>query len=683
MKNGFYTKLAWNNIKKNYRFFIPRMISEAGLLACFYITTTLMTDERMSRIEGGSYISTFMAVGVFVLVILSTVLMLYTNSFLMKQRKREFGIYNILGMEKKHVCKVMFKESLISGTIAIISGMAMGMMFYKICSLLICRLLKSEIIFGFYFITLKSTSIAVLFFVLLDLFTYIVNRTKIKKMKPVELLESKSAGEKEPKVKWLMMILGLISLGTGYYIALTTKEPLAAMSLFFIAVALVIIGTYFLFISGSIFVLKALRKNKKYYYNKRHMPAVSGLLYRMKQNAVGLASIAILATGVLVMISTTVSLYAFSDTILKESFPQHFYISINFTTEDSNTRQKISDDVEQFMENAVEKNGLGIKSISTQEYLEVSYILDGNTLYSDMNDTNADLSKLASFSFITADTYRYLTGQSIDLKGNEIAVCRISSEPGYIRELTGDIYIHGKLYSAVKVLSMYPIDLSAGFMISVSSSYGVVVADETVLNTIYNDQKEAYGEHSSCFSDRIAVTFTNLDKACETGDRLSSEIRSCIKELRNSEESINSYRIEPYWETRESVIGMYGVFLFLGILLGTVCLFATALIIYYKQISEGYEDRTRFLIMEKIGMSKKEVQKTISSQILLVFFLPLIVSGIHLAFAFPLLKRLLAILYLTDVKFFLICTLITYAIFAIVYVMIYAGTSKTYYKIVN
>ena len=299
MKTGFFLKLARSNISKNRRFFLPRILSEAGLLCVFYIVFTLRADERILQLRGGQYIEVFMSIGVAVMMLLSVILLFYINSFLMKQRKREFGVYNILGLEKRHICRVLFHETALSSLASVVLGLAMGTLFYKLCSLLICQLLNAEIVLGFYFINARSLALSGAFFLVLDVMAYGVNCVTIARLKPVELLSSANVGEREPKVKWPLLVLGLLALGGGYYISLTTQNPLKALVLFFVAVILVIIGTYFLFVAGSIFVLKALKKNKRFYYNKKHMPAVSGLLYRMKQNAVGLASIAILATGVL------------------------------------------------------------------------------------------------------------------------------------------------------------------------------------------------------------------------------------------------------------------------------------------------------------------------------------------------------------------------------------------------
>lgn len=679
MKSGLCLKIAVGNIKKNYRFFIPRILAETGLLACFYIIFTLAMDGRLAEVKGGEYIPTFMWMGSVVIALLSVILMLYINSFLMKQRKREFGLYNVLGMEKRHIGSVLFYESFFSSAISIILGLAAGVLFYKLSSLLICKLLAADIVIGFYFITPKTLIPAALAFALIDILTYLINRISISRMKPVELLVSNRLGEKEPKVKWLLLIVGILALGGGYYIALTTESPLEALYLFFAAVILVIIGTYCLFITGSIFVLKLLKKKEHYYYNKKHMASVSGLLYRMKQNAVGLASIAILATGVLVMLSTTVCLYSQMENTLKTTYSYHYYVSAEYYDE-NNIRNAISSDVvKSIVEEAAEKHHLEIKQIDTQDFLDVSYLYRDGELISDLSGAKAagNLSELCTVTFITEETYKNLGGDALNLKKNEAAVCTLSFADSFT---DNSFILNGKRYEIAKSLSTFPVKSA---MVS-ANCYGIVVAEQSVLETIYQAQKEAYGVYASEYQSRICVNFTDEDKAFESGYDFSEEVFTSLRNYmaEQAENVVYFGRTDSIWQAREAIYGMYGTLLFLGILLGMVCLFATVLIIYYKQVSEGYEDRNRFQIMQKIGMCSKEAKKTIRSQILMVFFLPLIVAGVHIAFAYPILTKLLKILLLTNRWLLLKWILITYVVFALVYAMIYSLTAKTYYKIV-
>lgn len=690
MKTGFFLKLARSNISKNRRFFLPRILSEAGLLCVFYIVFTLRADERILQLRGGQYIEVFMSIGVAVMMLLSVILLFYINSFLMKQRKREFGVYNILGLEKRHICRVLFHETALSSLASVVLGLAMGTLFYKLCSLLICQLLNAEIVLGFYFINARSLTLSGAFFLVLDVMAYGVNCVTIARLKPVELLSSANVGEREPKVKWPLLVLGLLALGGGYYISLTTQNPLKALVLFFVAVILVIIGTYFLFVAGSIFVLKALKKNKRFYYNKKHMPAVSGLLYRMKQNAVGLASIAVLATGVLVMISTTVSLYAGAEETVKRNYPQDYYLSARYLQWSDEGQLLHAEDMPRetmlrAVEQGAEKNGLTIKEIALQEYLTVSYIYENDTMTCERVSGNAadNLKGLSVITYITEEMYRSLGGEALNLAKDEIAVCPMDiRQSGFDRPT---LTIGEDTYQIKTTIPLFPI--SSGMEAAATNSYGVVVADESVLAHIFDQQKAAYGEAASDYTRRIAASFAGREANGDVGEKLERDVEAYLKEAAfpQQQEPGESLVItgNTVWGARESVTAMCGALLFLGIILGLVCLFATVLIVYYKQISEGYEDRVRFQIMQKVGMSRREVKSTINSQVLLVFFLPLVVAGMHLAFAFPILEKVLHILLLSSTSLFVICSLVTFGVFAAVYTLIYMATARTYYKIVR
>lgn len=682
MKSGFYLKTAWSNIKKNYRFYIPQMLTGTGLLACLYIVFTLKSDERIKTIPGGEYMPVFMSIGTAIISFLSVVLIFYTNSFLMRQRKREYGLYNVLGMEKRHIGKIMFWENTISGGISVVFGSAFGVLFYKICSLLICNIFKSDIIFGFDFITPKTIIPPAIFFAVLYFCAFLFNRISIAKMKPVELLVSRQAGEKEPKVKTAILVIGALALAVGYGISVFVKNPLAAIFLFFAAVFLVIIGTYFLFTAGSIFVLKALKKNKKYYYNKKHISSVSGLLYRMKQNAVGLASICILSTGVLIMISASVSLYSGMQDTLDSNYPQDLYLNCVYITQDKAVHHVPADVLNSVVKNSADKNNVPVKAIEKQKYLQVAYVFDGKD-FNTSNENSYDIANISNAVYITEDTYGKLTGKELNLNFDEVAIAVTSTTPGTTKQPEKTITIHDKTYKTHQ-LENFPIETNMA-MIS-PSCYGIVVSDENVLNEIYLAQQRAYGKNASEMTDRVAVVFESREQACEAGTELEDEIFEQLENYTKQQPDCNGKRevqLETYWDAQEAVVGMYGTLLFLGIILGFVCLFATVLIIYYKQISEGYEDRQRYQIMKKVGMSDTEIKKTISSQTLLVFFLPLVFAGIHTAFAFPIINRLLHLILLSSTSLFVICTLITFAVFALIYVIIYSLTAKTYYKIVN
>lgn len=685
MKQWFFFKIASQNIRNNTRLYLPRIMAEAGLLGCFYIMITLSMDRRLSNALGGAYLSAFMGFGAVVIGLLSLILILYVNSFLMKRRKSEYGLYNVLGLEKRHIVRVMFSESLITSLISIISGLLLGILFYKASSLLICRLFHSDVVAGFYYLSTPTIVIAAVIFLGMDLFAFSVNSVSIFRMKPAELLSEQHAGEREPRIKWFFLMIGILSLGAGYAIALTVKSPLSALLLFFAAVILVIIGTYCLFIAGTVFVLKCLQKNKKYYYDKRHMTAVSGLLFRMKQNAVGLASIAVLATGVLVMISTTVSLYSGVQDTVNANYPQHLYLS-GYQKNGEFIRHISFDELGGIVSEVAEEHGIEVERIDSERMLIVHYLMRNNALLTKTEvEGEWNVEGLTSVIFITEETYQQLKGHTyysvderqLNLGENEIAFCRIMSTVHDLRDAPGTLILGGREYLVKDVLSYFPVSSNFGNIVDV---IGIVVSDETVLNDIYTAQKNAYGDYASEYSSRIAVTFADEEKINSVGAEFERDV---VGRLKSAFPDGLSYTLDTKWESMNNTLDMYSTFLFLGILLGFVCLFSTILIIYYKQISEGYEDRNRFQIMEKIGMEAKEVRQTIGSQLVLTFFLPLITAAVHTAFAFPILLKLLRILMLSNTILFVSCTLITLAVFAAVYTLVYLLTAKTYYRIVH
>ena len=685
MKHGFYSRLAAENIRTNRQLYVPRILAEAGLLGCFYILVTLTGDSRMKDALGGAYLSLFMSFGSVVIGLLSFILILYVNSFLMKRRKSEYGLYNVLGMEKRHIIRLLFCESLIASLLSVALGLIFGMVFYKACSLLICRLLHAKVVAGFYYLSLRSLSFPAAVFFALDLFAFLVNSLAILRLKPVELLAERHAGEKEPRVRRVILLIGLITLAAGYTIAVTVRSPLQAILLFFAAVILVIIGTYCLYVTGTTFVLKCLKKKRRYYYDPNHMPAVSGLLYRMKQNAVGLASIAILATGVLVMISTTVSLYSGVQDTMDAHYPQQIYLSAN-RTEGDTVRPLSFDELSGIVTESAQEYGVGIRSITNTHMLVVPYLMRGNALLT--GDEAGDLRKrgdLTSVIYITESTYRQLLGQIyftsderfLGLEENEIAFCRIMSTVRDLGNAPEMLAIHGTEYRVKEVLAYFPVNMNTG---GAADVVGIVVADDSVLDRIYRSQKESYGTYASDYFNRIGVSVEDEASAGAVDPQLRQTIAEKLEAAYPQE---LSYSLDTRWETEHNILDMYGTFLFLGILLGFVCLFSTILIIYYKQISEGYEDRERYQIMEKVGMDAAEVRKTISSQLTLQFFLPLVTAGIHTAFAFPILLKMLKVLMLTNTQLFVICTVLTFAVFAAVYAAVYYLTARTYYRIVH
>ena len=666
----FHLKLATANIKKNKRLYIPHIFAEAGLIAMFYIMMTLQKDENLVKVA--SQLLMIIEMGVAVVVILSFIIVLYTNSFLMKQRKREFGLYNVLGMNKADIGHILFFENFISYIMSSVIGIGIGILLYKLCTSLICKILKIPTILGFY-ISIKGIIITIGLFFVLFFITYIYNQWQIIRLKPSTLLLSNQMGEKEPKIKWILLLLGLLFLGGGYYLAITIESPLQALEIIFIAIILVIIGTYFLFVAGTISLLKSLKKNKKYYYQPNHMTAVSGLLYRMKQNAVGLSSICILATGVLVMLSTTVSLYAGVEDSVNSLQENDLQISGNILG-DVHSGKQIQSEFIELIKKVAKELDIEVTYLDTKNYFEAVYEYENGNLLSMESKNFTGSTEMNSITLMTASEYERLMGIKLNLQKNQVACMPVND--GANNEFK-HFYIDNMEFENVYTLEKVP---STRNTFTIFECYFMVVSDETVMNQIIQQYFSDLPAINQGENNIVALDYNGTDsQKTEFEERIKKEATDVISNLskNNSPDSEIKFNFDSKKELYQNLYQLVGGFLFLGIMLGIVFVFATAIIIYYKQISEGYEDRHRFVIMQKVGMSNREVQKSIRSQIFLVFFLPLIVAIIHLGVAFKPLNCLLQIFFMPNSLLFLICAVISVIIFAVIYGFIYSITAKT------
>ena len=691
MKN-FYIKTAVTNLKKNLKLYVPQIIASSVMFGILYIMIALADERALDNSRGGNYIAAFMMMGVLVMAILSLVIIFYSNNFLMKRRKKEYGLYHVLGLDKRHVIKIMFFENVISHGLSLILGTILGMLFYRMAILLITKIYNMELVTGISVINFKVLLFSVVLFGFIYLSTFIFNCVSITRLKTTELLASSAYGEKEPKVKWVMFILGLISLGSGYYLAVAIQKPVEAIVFFFLAVILVIIGTYFLFTAGSIFILKMLKKNSRFYYKPRNMISVSGMLYRMKQNAAGLASIAILATGVLIMIASTVTLYGGIDKTLKDQFPHDMYVNMwKLRDRNGNSESKYLgelmyvgdldlDETKEAVNVACNRLGLQLTMFGKEKTLEVAYIRNGSSLELFSEDFVRDNSiqrhleddDTYVITFIDEDNYRMTTGESIELSNDEMAFGKLSSnvwEPDSIR-------IAGLELKNVKQLEKTPVYSS---VYEVAKCFVMVTTTENI-EKIFKEQSERYGDQKSEFVERY---FADIDGEDSNKWELDNVILDVAQERETEEGVLVRINAREEWYERSEQYLLNGSLLFLGILLSIVCFFATALIIYYKQITEGYDDRNRFQIMEKVGLAKEEIKRTIRSQILMVFFIPLVVAGIHTMMAYPILSKMMSMLTTTGANIFLICIGVVFVIFSIVYISIYSITARTYYRIVS
>jgi len=662
VSKGFYTRLAVTNIRKNSKTYFPYILASSATVMMFYNLLYLLLSKDVNSMHDSSTLTAVLGLGSIVTGIFAFILLLYINSFLIKRRKKEFGLFNILGMEKKHIARIMLLETVMIGLLCIGLGLIAGVLFSKLALLLLLKILAMNASFGFE-VPLRAVSITVILFGAIFLINLVYNVFQGHVSKPIELLKGGNVGEKEPQTKWLIALTGAAALGGGYFIALTVKSPLAALNLFFVAVILVIIGTYCLFTAGSIAVLKALRRNKRFYYRTNPFIAVSGMIYRMKQNAAGLASICILATMVIVMVSSTVSLYIGLEDSLRTNYIREISVSASDTTPDDIKQ------VDDAIAETVKIRGLSIHNPIRLRYASEAAIQDGNA-FTGIRSAGFSSSGLSMLMFITAEEYHRIEGVSVELSEGEALVYIVKGKlPGETLDFGGySLNIRGRLDKMETIEEFSPLKNSM-----LAQSYVIVTADEQDLNRARQALNE--GEEWLPGFQYNYLFDTKADRKAQAD--LVSSLQYVMRDL-----SVHVF-VEGREASKNEFISLYGVLFFLGLFLGALFILGTVLIIYYKQISEGYDDKERFAIMSKVGLSRGEIKKTIRFQVLSVFFLPLIMAVIHIAAAFPVICKLLTIFNMTNVPLYAICTALTILVFAVCYAMIYSLTARTYYRIVR
>ena len=671
-------------MKSNRRFYLPYILTVIGTAAAFYIMAAIVSDPGSKELAAGTsngpmYVSMFMTLGMFVLGLFSCIFLLYTNSFLMKRRQKELGLYSVLGMSKTNIAGIMVFEALYIALIGIGGGIAVGILLTKLVSLALFRLMRLPVPFGFS-VQPIAIIIVVLFFAGLILLTLLANLAKVGRSRPVELLRGGNVGEKEPKANWFLTIVGVLFLGAGYAVAMLVDNPGMAVAVYFLAVFAVIIGTYCLFTSVSIAVLKALRRNKRYYYKAKHFISVSGMLYRMKRNAVGLANICILCTMVMVMVSGTLSLYLGSEEQVNVHCPADVVVETTYyasSAEDHVYNEETGEEtieyhtpydaaaMDAWFEDYFAGHKLTPSAAKAVEYYTFTAV-----------DSEDHVSLVTA---VTAETYAQLTGEAAPELAPGEALAHVPS--GYkfgdgLNFLDKDGNTLSIQFVGEAQLSSAQVELNTAILSQSEDDDIVLVVPDTaaLLELVAGQENGSYvwrGQYDFDASDEaLAAMVDDYFAASSEGDGVDAGYYDVL-------------RIDLRSETERDVYGLSGGFLFLGVFLGIVFLMATVLIIYYKQVSEGYEDNARFDIMRKVGLSEREARRAIRSQILTVFFMPILVAAIHIAFDFNLVVLLLRLFSLTNVKLTALCTLGTLLVFCAVYAVVYALTARSYYKIVR
>lgn len=665
-----YPAMAFTNIRKNRRMYVPYILSSAATILMYYIVCSMGYNSDLKELWGGDIIQSYMNMGRVIIALFALIFLFYVNSFLMKRRRSEFGLYNILGMEKKHICRVVFFETLYVFLVSYILGVAAGILLDKLMYMVVLRMLNAVIPMGFYISTPAMTSSFVLFGII-SLLILLNSVRQIRKAKPVELLQSDRTGEREPKARWVMAVLGCVCLTAGYLIAVLTKNPIAAFMMFFLAVILVIAGTYLLFTSGSIALLKLLKKNKGYYYKTKHFVSVSSMMYRMKKNAVGLANICILSTMVLVILSATLNMYVGADDSIQKRYPAEFMITA--VADDPATDKAVD-----ILKSAITEHGLEKENERTFTDLSYSAVYDPD---SDSFDTDPDkysvlmaasaYNRISTLMFITLDDYNRVTGTHEKIScSSDVLLYTDSRADDDMKKI--DIF--GESLRVAGRLNSFPETGVA--LANVTTTYFMVVKDQTVLDSLFRKGGEAYGKNNSYF--RLHYMTDIKGTATEDQDR----IMAVYDDVNGQKGELNGYFDCRMQQSDAYFVDFAGLY-FIGIFLGLLFIMATVLIMYYKQITEGYEDRERFVIMQNVGMSQREVKRSINSQILTVFFLPLVTAGVHVCFAFPFVYKIMTLMGLFDMKLFAICTACVFAGFALFYTIVYRLTARLYYSIVK
>lgn len=671
MHKGIFSRLAKQNIRNNKSTYIPYMITCIFCIAMIYMMEFLRDCPTLDQaVRQADEVRMIVFTGEIVVEIFCIIFLIYSNSFLMKRRQKEIGLYNILGLERNHIGIVMFLETIITSIGSLAGGIATGIIGSKLALLLLLKLLHIPSVLGFY-ISVKGIFTCLFMFGIVFLMILFLNLAKIHLSRPVELLRGNNTGEKEPAAKWLMALIGFICLGAGYYLAVTTESPIKAITIFLLAVILVMAGTYLLFTAGSIVILKFLRRRKSFYYRTGNFISISGMLYRMKQNAIGLASICILSTGVLLMISMTVSIYFGMNDIMLNRYPYDVDMSVTSISE-----EECQTAIEAF-EKAIADNKVPVEKSVEEIYLDIVCSKNGDQILIKPTNTIRNSDSVLVLSLLDQAEYERLTGISANLNDGEI----FAWYPSAVQK--DSVTVDEKEFTVKKWMDKNPLTCGED---AVSDNAVLVVTDED-FKKFDEMRTEMYKVVSSAPAGEDLTLHLGLDITGSETEKIEfgTPVMETVKDLKKSGGlSENAWIISGIRQQEyESYYADNGSLLFIGIFLGSLFLMGTAMIIYYKQISEGYEDQKRFEIMQKVGLSRREVRSSVRRQILMVFFLPLLMAMLHITMAFPMIRRLLLLFGMTNTKLFIGCTAGTVLIFAVVYGVIYLVTARSYYHIVE
>ena len=680
MRANLYPKLAWDGIRKNKRFYLPYILTCIGMVMMFYIIHYLAAMPTLKEMPGGDSMTMVLGFGFWVIALFAVIFLFYTNSFLMRRRQKEFGLYNMLGMGKNHLSILLLWENGILFSVSMVGGLLSGILLSKLAELFMIMLMGGE---ATYTLRIDPKAFRDTWTIFIPVFAmiFVKGLIQIRRSSAVNLVKSDTVGEKPPRANYVLGIAGILILAGAYYIALSIKSPLIAMAWFFLAVCMVIVATYLLFISGSVMLCRLLQKNKRYYYKPNHFVSVSSMVYRMKRNGAGLASICILCTMVLVIMMGAGSLYVGQEESLNTRYPHEFAASVDFLTEGETKRYSEEkadyfyaqvDEVLNSYDVTPENAEQVLSTTATGMLKDRALILDPSTVDAANTET---MEYVTQIYLIPLSAYNQCMGTDKTLNSGEVflhCVRRTYDAPAIMLSdgtvLTVKEHLTDMMGSGEAAMQIIP-------------SMFIVTDDiEAVMESFNKELGSMSGEYKC----RLEVSYSfDADLSEEQQMELGEAIRERVRELDyTGDGGFYSYNVECKAEERADFYGLFGGIFFLGIFLSILFLAATVLIIYYKQVTEGYEDEARFEIMRKVGMTAKDIRKSINSQMLTVFFLPLVTAAVHTAFAFPIVQKLLAIFNLRNTALSLMVTGVAIVIFGIFYGVIYKITSNAYYSIV-
>ena len=676
MKRGFYLKLALDGMKKNKRLYIPYLLTCAGMVMMFYILYGLAMSPLMETMRGGNTMGLVLMLGTWVILLFSLLFLLYTNSFLARRRNKEFGLYNILGMNKRNLSRILLWETLLCALFSIGAGLAGGILLSKLAELFLLHMAGEQADFALRIVP-KGILAAILFYGAIFAVLMVISLARLHISRPLDLLKSEAAGEKPPKANWLFALAGVIILGVAYYLAVTIESPLTAVTLFFVAVLMVIVATYLLFIAGSVALCKLLQKKKGYYYKPNHFVSVSSMAFRMKRNGAGLAAICILATMVLVMLSSTSCLYFGGDDALRGSYPYDVMTVAGFNAP-ADCTPEVQNQLEEIIQRTADghaQNSVLYSVLDTSGSFEDGVLDPGGFDRRVVSSSASALEAVRSVCILPLSDYNRLAGTNRTLAPGEALLW--SSNQKYDFDTFA---VKGcRTLQIREQLDSLPIRIANSAVLA--TTYFVIVPDWTdycaeacaYVTGLGSDMITADTEMFACFD----LPGMSEAEQCEIQDKVSD----AAQDVRDP--GWRYFSTASLADNRSDFFSTYGSLFFLGIILSIVFIAAAALIIYYKQLSEGYEDQSRFGVMQKVGMTKKEIRRAVNSQVITVFFAPLALAGVHLAFAFPFVQKIVRLFGVFNTRLLILTSIICFLAFAPFYVFVYRRTAKAYYSIVS